>query len=70
MIKKGMELRKHDSSQYLKSDNSINIETKTNNRIVSCFICKTQLEIQESTILYNSKWFHSACWEKSDQSKT
>ena len=50
------------SEEYLPSDNSTNIKT-TNNRIVLCFFCKTQMEVGETTILFNSKWFHDFCWE-------
>jgi hypothetical protein len=51
------------SNEYLPSDNSTNIKKITSNRIVSCFFCKTQMEVEEATIFFNSKWFHDFCWE-------
>lgn len=50
--------------QHLKSEST---HSKSSNRIVTCFVCDESMEIQDSTILYDSKWFHNMCWEKSDK---
>ena len=40
------------------------IGTKTKNKIVSCFYCREQMEVQETIIIFDSNWFHNTCWKK------
>ncbi len=31
-------------------------------RVVKCELCDMEMELEEGTILYDSKWFHNSCW--------
>ena len=31
-------------------------------RVVKCELCGMEMELEEGTILYDSKWFHNSCW--------
>ena len=31
-------------------------------RFVKCELCDMEMELEEGTIFYDSKWFHNSCW--------
>lgn len=38
-------------------------------KVVSCFTCGSEMNIEEGTVLYNSHWFHNDCWDHDEKSK-
>jgi len=35
-------------------------------RVVKCELCGMEMELEEGTILYDSKWFHNSCWSSAN----
>ena len=60
-----VEHTKFSSNEGVATNKIIGTKTKTkNNKIVSCFYCRKEMEVQEKVILFDSNWFHNYCWDK------
>ena len=32
-------------------------------RVVQCDHCRSEMQIEEGTVIYDRKWFHDSCWQ-------
>ncbi len=48
----------------IKNKENVSRPKEAGHRIATCFFCRSEMEVVEGTVLYNSNWFHEDCWHK------
>ena len=51
-----------------KTQNKIN-KHESRHRIVTCFVCYSEMEVKEGVVLYDRNFYHSECWKEFQNSR-